>query len=138
MNPIISNTDRRYMSIVHAIAHACHEATRVYYTFIGAPVMKTWEELTDYQRNGVLAGVRFHLANPRATAEDSHLKRCAILYAQGWKHASYKSEEHKTHPCLVPFEELTERQREKNRLFVDVVHSLGGIYSAYTQRTGVV
>ena len=34
---------------------------------------------------------------------------------QGWKYGVQRNDELKTHPCLVPYEELTEEEREYDR-----------------------
>lgn len=132
--PLISPRVRGYLAIVLAIAHACHQANCVYYAALDdGGDLQEWEDLEEWKLNGILMGVKFHLNNPQATAEDSHNKRCAVLRAQGWKYAPQRSDEDKTHPCLVSFDQLTERQIEKNRMFVEVVHCLGAVYGRYAQ-----
>ena len=34
---------------------------------------------------------------------------------QGWKYGTERNDELKTHPCLVPYEELSERDKEYDR-----------------------
>lgn len=34
---------------------------------------------------------------------------------QGWKHGDQRNDELKTHPCLVPYEELSEEEKEYDR-----------------------
>ena len=34
---------------------------------------------------------------------------------QGWKYGSERNDEHKTHPCLVPYEDLSEDEKEYDR-----------------------
>lgn len=35
--------------------------------------------------------------------------------AQGWKYGECRNDEQKTHPCLVPYEELSEDEKEYDR-----------------------
>ena len=35
--------------------------------------------------------------------------------AEGWKYGEERDDEHKTHPCLVPYEELPESEKEYDR-----------------------
>lgn len=130
---LINPKMKAYGDVILAIAHACHEANRIYYASIGIEDTDNWEELEDWQRKGVLAGVRFHLANPSATAEDSHNMRCKVLRSQGWSYGPIKSAEMKMHPCLVDFDQLTPIQIKKNLLFVEVIRSLESVYSRYMQ-----
>ncbi len=34
---------------------------------------------------------------------------------QGWKYGELRNDELKTHPCLIPYEELSEEEREYDR-----------------------
>lgn len=34
---------------------------------------------------------------------------------QGWKYGEQRNDELKTHPCLIPYEELSEEEREYDR-----------------------
>jgi hypothetical protein len=42
----------------------------------------------------------------------------------GWVYGEVKDAEAKTHPCIVPFEELPEFQKKKDALFCAIVDSL--------------
>ena len=34
---------------------------------------------------------------------------------QGWKYGEQRNDERKTHPCLIPYEELSEEEKEYDR-----------------------
>lgn len=34
---------------------------------------------------------------------------------QGWKYGEQRNDEHKTHPCLLPYEDLPEEEKEYDR-----------------------
>jgi len=34
---------------------------------------------------------------------------------EGWKYGEQRNDEHKTHPCLVPYEALSEEEKEYDR-----------------------
>lgn len=34
---------------------------------------------------------------------------------QGWKYGPERNDKHKTHPCLVPYEDLSENEKEYDR-----------------------
>ena len=42
----------------------------------------------------------------------------------GWVYGEEKDEEKKTHPCLMRFEQLSEFQQKKDKLFCDIVDAL--------------
>lgn len=43
----------------------------------------------------------------------------------GWVYGPVKDPEAKTHPCMVPFDELPYVQRKKDAIFRAMVHALG-------------
>ena len=107
---------------IDAIARVCHEANRGYqagYPAEGIPLAPWWDVFGEEQRAGVREGVR--LAIKGATPEELHESWCARKLAQGWVHGPVKSEEALTHPCLLPYDELPEAQRVKDRLFNAIV-----------------
>lgn len=54
-------------------------------------------------------------------AEAAHQVYCAGKERDGWKHGPEKSEEKKTHPLLVPYNELPEMYKESNRVTVRTI-----------------
>lgn len=63
---------------------------------------------------------RFHLpkylqAAVESEAEKIHNEWAALRIAQGWKWGPKRDDEKKEHPCLVPWEELPEEEKEYDR-----------------------
>jgi hypothetical protein len=54
-------------------------------------------------------------------AQAAHQVYCAGKERDGWKYGSEKSEEKKTHPLLVPYDELPEIYKESNRVTVRTI-----------------
>lgn len=44
--------------------------------------------------------------------------------AEGWVYGTKKSEEAKTHPSLIPYARLSEKERVKDHLFVVLAEAL--------------
>lgn len=107
-----------------AIARVCHEANRAYCQALGDNSQPTWEDAPQWQRDSAVAGVRFHLANPQAGPEASHESWLAQKEADGWVFGEQKDPEAKTHPCMVPFNELPPEQQAKDFIFRSIVHSM--------------
>lgn len=106
------------------IARVAHEANRAYCEAIGDFSQHSWESAPDWQRRSAIAGVRFHRENPGAGPEVSHESWYAMKLAEGWKYGEVKDPVNKEHPCMVPFEDLPEKQQAKDVLFKSVVDSL--------------
>lgn len=105
------------------VARICHEANRQWCMFLGDNSQPYWEEAPEWQKASVLQGVQFHRENPDAGDEDSHNNWMKQKLDDGWVYGEAKSEEHKTHPALLPFDRLPIEQQFKDRLFRTIVRS---------------
>jgi hypothetical protein len=106
------------------IARVCHEVNRAYCNAIGDDSQKAWNEAPEWQKDSVYKGVEFTLNTPDSTPEDNHKSWLAEKEATGWKYGEVKDVEAKTHPCMLPYEQLPKEQRVKDHLFMAVVNAL--------------
>lgn len=106
------------------IARVAHEANRAWCAAHGDFSQPIWEQAPEWQVRSAIDGVRFHLANPDAGDSASHDNWMAEKARNGWVYGETKDPEAKTHPCMVPFDELPADQQAKDRLFRSVVHAL--------------
>lgn len=113
----------RFGAIVR-IARVCHEANRGYCASIGDMSQPTWEEAPDWQKESALKGVMHHIENPDSTPADSHTEWMAEKARTGWSYGDEKDPEAKTHPCMVPWEELPAEQRMKDVIFLSIVRAM--------------
>jgi hypothetical protein len=111
-------------SLEYKIAAVCHEANRVYCESVGDYSQLTWQDAPDWQTDSALNGVEFHLANPDASQSASHDNWLKQKQEEGWVYGEIKDPEKKTHPGLVPFDQLPEFQQKKDKLFRAIVHAL--------------
>lgn len=111
------------MNVVQ-IAILCHEMNRAWCAFNGDDSQVAWEKAPQWQRDSAVAGVKFHILNPDADDSASHVEWSRVKLADGWIHGPEKDEIFKTHPCLVPYEELDAVQRWKDRMFRTLVHEI--------------
>lgn len=109
---------------VEQIAVVCHEANKAYCEQIGDYSQKNWNEAEQWQRDSAIKGVEFRLDNPNAGADSQHNAWMADKEADGWVYGETKDAEAKTHPCMVPYNQLPIEQRRKDALFVVVVEAL--------------
>lgn len=106
------------------IARITHEANRALCQAIGDNSQVPWDEAPEWQRESVLNGVMFHMDNVDAPASASHDNWLALKVAEGWVYGDVKDTEAKTHPCMVPFEQLAPEQQYKNHLFKAIANAL--------------
>ena len=108
---------------VEQIAKTCHEVNRAYCQSIGDNSQPKWDDAPQWQKESAISGVSFHLKNPDSKPEDSHNNWLKDKEADGWAYGEVKDPEKKTHPCMVPYDQLPKDQQVKDLLFLTVVRS---------------
>ena len=110
---------------INDIARVCHEANRAYiYSIPNGFKSDDWDEGTEEQRASVISGVEAVIDNPILTPEQSHEKWVTYKKAEGWVFGERKDEATKTHPNLLPWDELPSEEKVKDVLFQAVVRAL--------------
>jgi hypothetical protein len=105
------------------IAQVCHEANRALQLIAHDPAPSpAWEHAPEWQRQSAVEGVLE--AHAGATPEQLHESWCAFKTDDGWVYGEVKDSEAKTHPCLVPYAQLSIDQRQKDAVFHAIVAAL--------------
>lgn len=107
--------------ITEHLARVCHEANRAICVNAGDNTQVPWDEAEEWQRQSAMEGVRYVLNNTEATASDIHEKWMRDKLEQGWKYGEVKDAENKTHPSLVPFDQLSSDEKFKDSVFVAII-----------------
>lgn len=110
--------------IVEQIARTAHEVNRAYCSAIGDDSQPAWEDAPQWQKDSAINGVKFHMLNPDAGPDHSHVEWLKEKQDSGWKYGPVKDAEKKEHPCFVPYDQLPTEQKAKDYLFKAVVHQL--------------
>jgi len=112
---------------VRDIAKVCHEVNRAYCEAIGDETQLAWDVAPDWQRQSAIDGVMHAIEHPDDTPESQHEEWMIGKLAAGWVYGEVKDAEAKTHPCLVPYEQLPAEQRVKDHLFLAVVRAMENV-----------
>lgn len=107
-------------------ARTAHEVNRVYCQSLGDDSQLPWDEASEDQRASCIAGVTLIAKHPQTTSAQSHSCWMAHKLSQGWVPGP-KNEAAKTHPCLLPYDQLPEDQKLKDAFFTAVVRGVLGI-----------
>ncbi len=108
------------------IAKTCHEVNRALCSALGDDSQVPWADAPEWQRKSAVDGVVACLrGGDDYTPEKSHANWLEGKVLDGWKWGPVKDAEAKTHPCMVPYDQLPEEQRLKDSLFVAIVQHLG-------------
>lgn len=106
------------------IAYVCHQANKAWCQSEGDDSQKDWAFAEQWQRDTMINGVKFRLENPDVPASAMHENWMKEKLSQGWVYGEVKDVEKKTHPCLVPLDQLPLFQQKKDRLFSAIVDAL--------------
>ena len=112
------------MTDINVIAKMCHAANKAWCELHGDNSQPEWDSAPDWQKNSAVLGVQFHMENPSAGNSASHDSWLAQKEADGWVYGTTKDADAKTHPCIVPFDELPDQQQRKDAIFRSMVHAL--------------
>jgi len=107
------------------VAKLCHEVNRAYCLGIGEKNQPPWDEAPKWQKDSEKNGVIKHLES-KLTPEQSHENWMEEKISNGWKYGETKDAEKKTHPCLVPYNQLPQEQKIKDYLFKAICDCCGG------------
>jgi hypothetical protein len=106
------------------IAEACHNVNRAYCRVLGDDSQPQWDYAQDWQRDSAIAGVKQLLENDSLTPGRLHEAWLTHKQNEGWVCGEKKDPEAKTHPCMVPFDELPRSLQTKDVLFAAIVRGL--------------
>ena len=103
------------------LASLAHGINIAYCASIGDHSHMPWEETPEELKKSIEYGVKMHLENPETTPEQSHESWLAQKETDGWVYGEIKDLENKTHPCILPYDQLPAEQKTKDYLFKAVV-----------------
>lgn len=109
---------------VEDVAKICHQANKALCEANGDDSQLDWDQAPEWQRTSAINGVGFTLANPDAPASANHESWYAEKEADGWVYGETKDAIAKTHPCMVPYDQLPSEQQAKDHLFRGIVNGL--------------
>jgi hypothetical protein len=107
------------------IARVCHEINAAYCAAMGDNSQPKWDDAPEWQRISARMGVDLHTMGDFGP-EASHISWMNQKINEGWVYGDVKDPEKKTHPCMVPFNQLPKEQQAKDYIFRAVVHALSG------------
>jgi hypothetical protein len=102
---------------VESIAELCHQVNKAYCESIGDFSQPDFDDAPQWQRESALNGVTAHISGQGMTPEQSHESWMKEKVDNGWVYGEVKDPIAKTHPCIVPYNELSLEQRTKDYLF---------------------
>jgi hypothetical protein len=109
------------IKVIVRIAEQAHEANRVFVQATGGEEKKPWRLLENSDRERFIRATANALETRVSDPEKSHKLWSDSMLRDGWKHGDQYDETAKTHPNLVPYENLTPIEKFKDVLFLSIV-----------------
>lgn len=106
------------------LARVCHEANRAICEAFGDHSQKPWEQAEQWQKDSAIKGAIFAMQNSAAPPAAQHEAWMRDKAADGWVYGPVKDADAKTHPCMVPYDQLPPEQRAKDHVFKALVNTL--------------
>ncbi|MEM9378039.1 MAG: RyR domain-containing protein [Pseudomonadota bacterium] len=114
---------------IEKIARTVHEAIRGWRLANGQEGIPVWSEAPDWMVAATKESVQVVLENPKLSASAQHEQWMAAKLRDGWTLGAQKDLDQKTHPLLVPFDDLPEVERLKDILINSIVAALADIHA---------
>lgn len=108
---------------VEDIAKWIYEATRVEAEWSKRPIVpEAWENRDDKFRNQFVDIIAKYMAMDKLpTPAEAHESWNQAYYKMGWKYGKVRDTKAKTHPDLVPFDDLPQPEKDKDAIFLAFV-----------------
>lgn len=114
----------RYGLTVEALAEVCHETNRGYSIALGDRSHPVWDSASSWHKDSMIKGVEKVLAGEVRNPREAHESWMMSKLKSGWTYGDEHNPEAKTHPNLVPYGHLDDRNKLKDYLFTGIVFLL--------------
>ena len=110
--------------MIEALMMILHNNDKAICEAMGDESQPDWLNVEQWQRDSAMEGIGFIVNNPDAPASALHDNWVKDKLADGWVYGEAKDANAKTHPCLVPFPELSLDMQIKDHVFKSTVKTL--------------
>lgn len=97
-----------------------YEGARLQAVAVDAPIVpEPWEDREQPFKDQFLTVIAVQCGpNRKSSPEELHDDWVLAYEAMGWRYGPERDREAKTHPDMVPFDELEQREQDKDAVFV--------------------
>ncbi len=107
--------------LVYLLAEACHEATKVISEQILSEEKKEWKLIDSATKARLINAVQRAIDKKITDPSVAHADWMADMVKQGWVYGEKLDETEKTHPCLVPYDQLPTGQQTKDHIYLSIL-----------------
>ena len=109
---------------IQKIARICHNVNKAYCESLGDNSQPSYDDASEDIMESARAGVIKVISNPCIMPEDIHNEWVYYKMLEGWTRGNKKDSIMKTHPCILPYNELPKEQKAKDYIFIAIVRQL--------------
>ncbi len=109
---------------VDQIARIAYEANRAYCRSIGDFSHVLWEDASQDIKKATIHGILRIQRDPDITPEQIHEEWRLFKEESGWKYGAVKDPVKKTHPCMLPYNKMHEKDKIKDIIFLSIAKPL--------------
>ncbi len=110
--------------LILRVAFVCHQANKAWCSSNGDNTQKDWDDAEQWQRDSMVKGVKFRLEKPNCGLDGPHNSWLENKAKEGWVYGPVKDAVAKTHPCIMPYDQLPDTDKKKDLIFVAIVDAL--------------
>ncbi len=107
-----------------AIARTVHEALRGWAAAHGQHDIPAWDDAPGWMHASTRESVLHALENGGSDGRSQHEQWLAQKQADGWRHGPVKDAAAKTHPLMIPWDQLPDWERRKDTLINALARAL--------------
>lgn len=108
-----------------AIARTVHEALRAWAGAHGQHDIPAWDDAPDWMHASTRESIMHTFENGGADGRSQHEQWLQQKQRDGWRHGPVKDAAAKTHPLMIPYDDLPDWERRKDRLINAIAKALG-------------
>ncbi len=112
---------------IEKIARTAHDAIRGWRLANGQDGIPEWADAPEWMISATKESVIAVLRDPHMAASTQHEQWMAAKIRDGWTYGAVKDPDARTHPLLIPFDQLPEVERMKDTLMNAIVVALADI-----------
>lgn len=107
--------------LLYMLAESCHEATKVISEQILSEEKKEWKLIDSKTKAKLLNAVNRAIEEKITDPAIAHANWITDMEKDGWQYGDKLDEENKTHPCMVPYDQLPVGQQTKDYIFLAIL-----------------
>lgn len=111
-------------SIAKLAAKVNHEVSNAMKSFYGEAKGKAFDKLSEEEVHELVVACTAVGENPNMSPADVHQLWVDAKLRKGWKQGEVLDQNAMTHPCLVPYEQLSPEDQVKDVIFLAVIKAM--------------